>query len=136
MLSGMNTETEYQGKTYHIQTEDGGRKNPVITTQLFFKGAILFTQKTSYGDIIKAQFLEDIVRDMMKQQHTQVIKDLVSGRLLEKKPVQAQPSAAPPSAKSPQVESKSAPPQKQERTQKSLDDLILDYLVSKKEKEG
>ncbi len=131
----MNTETEYQGKTYHIQTEDGGRKNPVITTQLFIKGAILFSQKTSYADIIKTEFLEDIVKDMMKQQHTQVIKDLLSGKLLEKKPVQPQTSATQPSAKIPQVEPKSAP-QKQEKSKKSLDDLILDYLVGKKEKEG
>ncbi len=131
MISGMNTETEYLGKTYHIQTEDGGRKNPVITTQLFFKGAILFTQKTTYADIIKAEFMEDIVRDMMKQQHTQAIKELLSGRLLEKKQVQPQASA-----KSPQIEPKSAPPQKEEKSNKSLDDLILDYLDGIKAKES
>jgi len=132
----MNTETEYQGKTYHIQTEDGGRKSPVITTQLFIKGAILFSQKTSYADIIKAEFLENIVRDMMKQQHSQVIKELLSGKLLGKKPVQPQTSTTQPTAKSPQVEPKSVPSQKEGKSPKSLDDLILDYLVGKKEKES
>jgi len=136
MISGMNTEIEYQGKTYHIQTEDGGRKNPVITSHLFFKGAILFSQKTRYSDIVKADFMENIVKDMMKQQHTQVIKDLLSGRLFEKKPAQPQEIATPPTAKTPQVEPKTAPPQKQENPPKSLDDLILDYLVGKKEKES
>jgi len=125
----MNTETEHQGKVYHIQTEDGGRQNPVITTQLFFKGAILFTQKTSYADIIKAQYLGDIVKDLMKQQHTQIIKDLLSGKLLEKKT--AQPQSA---GKSPQTEPKSPPPRNQDKSPKSLDELILDYLADKKEK--
>jgi hypothetical protein len=129
MISGMNTETEYLGKVYHIQTEDGGRQNPIITTQLFFKGAILFTQRTSYADIIKAEYVEAIVKDLMKQQHTQVIKDLLSGKLLEKKA-----SQPPPAAKGTPAEAKSPLPQNQDKAKKSLDDLILDYLAGKKEK--
>ena len=129
MISGMNTETEYQGKVYHIQTEDGGRQNPVITTQLFFKGAILFTQRTRYADIIKAEYLGDLVKDLMKQQHTQIIKDLLSGKLLEKKTAQLQSTG-----KSPQTELKSPPSQNQAKAKKNLDELILDYLAGKKEK--
>jgi hypothetical protein len=129
MISGMNTETEYQGKVYHIQTEDGGRQNPVITTQLFFKGAILYTQKTPYADIMKAEYLENIVKDLMKQQHTQTIKDLHSGKLLEKKMAQPQPVT-----KSASTEPQSPPLQKQDKSKKSLDELIIDYLAGKKEK--
>ena len=123
----MNTETEYQGKVYHIQTEDGGRQNPVITSQLFLKGAILFTQKTAYADIMKAEYLENIVKDLMKQQHTQIMKDLLSGKLLEKKTAQPQPVT-----KSSQTESQSPP--KHDKSKKSLDELILDYLAGKKGK--
>lgn len=131
MISGLNTDTEYQGKTYHIQTEDGGRRSPVITTQVFYKGAILFTKKTSYSDILKADIVENIVRDLMKQQHTQVIRELLSGKLLEKKPVQSPPSA--PSTPATQPSLISLPPR--DSVKKNLDDLILDYLVSKEEKD-
>ena len=125
----MNTETEYQGKVYHIQTEDGGRQNPVITSQLFLKGAILFTQKTPYADIMKAEYLESLVKDLMKQQHAQIMKDLLSGKLLEKKTAQPQPVT-----KSSQTGSQSPHPPKHDKSKKSLDELILDYLAGKKEK--
>ena len=125
----MNTETEYQGKVYHIQTEDGGRQNPVITSQLFLKGAILFTQKTPYADIMKAEYLENIVKDLMKQQHTQIMKDLLSGKLLGEKTAQPQPVT-----KSSQTKSQSPPPPKHDKSKKSLDELILDYLAGKKGK--
>lgn len=131
MISGMNSEMEYQGKIYHVQTEDGGRNNPVITTQLFFKGAIVVTQKTNYADIIKAEYLESIVKDLMKQQHSLMIKELLSGKLLGGKTAAAKPDAKPASSE----QSRAIPPSR-ERGKKSLDDLILDYLVSKKDKEG
>ncbi len=128
MISGMNTEMEYQGKIYHIQTEDGGRSSPVITTQLFFKGAILVTQKTNYSDIVKAEYLESIVKDLMKQQHSLMIKELTSGRLLEGTAGQGPAKSAPSSPGT-------ASPASKDREKKSLDDLILDYLVSKKDKD-
>ena len=127
----MNTETEYLGKTYHIQTEDGGRQNPVITTQVFLKGAILFTQKTSYADILKAEYFEAIVKDLMQQQHIQMIKELRSGKLLDKKSAQA----ATPTHTTPPGQA-SPPPPRQDKSTKSLDDLILDYLVGEEEKDN
>jgi hypothetical protein len=131
MIIGMNSETEYLGKTYHIQTEDGGRQNPVITTQVFLKGAILVTQKTNYADILKAEFLEEIVKDLMRQQHVQVIRELRSGKLLEKKAGQA---AAPPPTTPP--EHVSPPPPGPDNSRKTLDDMILDYLVGEEEKDN
>ena len=125
----MNTEIEYLGKTYHIQTEDGGHHNPVITTQVFLKGAILVTQRTSYADILKAENLEGIVKDLMKQQHIQMIKELRSGTLLEKKLAEAATTT-----KSPTSGQASPPPVREEKSRKSLDDLILDYQVGEEGK--
>jgi hypothetical protein len=135
MISGMNTETEYQGKRYHIQTEDGGRSNPVIITQVFVKGAILLTRKTNYADIIKAEYLESIVKDLMKQQHTLMIKGLLSGTLFDKPPTQGQASQSA-GASNPAPVKDGGTSGKQSSGKKSLDDMILDYLVGKKEKEG
>jgi|SRR5579863_9983767 len=121
MISGINTDIRYNGKTYHIQTEDGGSQSPVITTHLFQGGAIQSTRKTSYRDILKSESLKEIVREMMADQHKTIIRDLMAGKIGRPEAPPSQPSAPGPAA-----------PSLDQRKKKSLDDLILDYL-SKKE---
>ena len=81
MLTGYNTDFKFQGKVYHCQTEDGGANSPFITSLLYFQGAILASRKTSYADIMKADCLDDVVRELMMEQHKQMIRDLMQGRL-------------------------------------------------------
>ena len=69
----------YKNKTYHIQTEDKGRDNPNIVTLLYEGGTILATKKTNYSDIIKFEKLDEVVKDIMQQQHKSMLKDLLSG---------------------------------------------------------
>jgi hypothetical protein len=52
MLTGFNTNVPYKDQTFHVQTEDGGTRNPVLTTLLYHKGAILVSEKTSYADLL------------------------------------------------------------------------------------
>jgi len=79
MHLGMNQNVEYKGTVYHVQTEDGGVKNPFITTLLFLGGDILASKKTSYADILKSDALDTIVKDLIKQQHSSVVKGLLDG---------------------------------------------------------
>ncbi len=153
MISGINMEVEFEGKIYHIQTEDGGAENPVIVTHLFYSGAIVSSRKTSYSDALSKEGLPEIVKGLMKEQHRSMIKDLFAGRYRQGSPSadqskpspepSAQPQALPrsknnsPSQDSqPQVIQKGQPisqPKTLER--KGLDDLILDYLSSKESEE-
>ncbi len=84
MLTGFNTDFRYKGTVYHVQTEDNGLSNPVIVTLLYRGGAILASRKTSYADILKFNKLEQVVREIMEEQHKQVIKDLVAGQFAAK----------------------------------------------------
>lgn len=79
MRLGMNQNIEYKGTVYHVQTEDGGVKNPAITTLLFVGGNILASKKTSYADILKSDQLDAIVKDLIKEQHASVVKGLLDG---------------------------------------------------------
>ncbi len=81
MLTGYNTDFKFQGKVYHCQTEDGGVNSPFITSLLYFQGAILASRKTSYADILKADCLDEVVRELMMEQHKQMIRDLMQGKL-------------------------------------------------------
>lgn len=157
MLTGYNTDFKFQGKVYHCQTEDGGVNHPFITSLMYHQGAILARRKTSYEDIIKADCLDDVVRELMMEQHKQMIRDLMQGKLVvnanaaaadltspEAKPaapIITEPKAAPPKAAAPPPPPpppKAPPsPPKEEPKEKSLDDIILDFLAqedSKKKK--
>lgn len=79
MIPGFNHNVKYKGRVFHCQTEDSGIGNPHIITHLFVGGNILATKKTSYADIVKADRLEEVVTELMKEQHKELIKKLVSG---------------------------------------------------------
>ncbi len=158
MLTGYNTDFKFKGKVYHVQTEDGGTASPFITSLLYHQGAILASRKTSYADILKADCLDDVVRELMMEQHKTMIRDLMQGKLdLANAPHEAaykaapaptaEPKAAPapkaePAAKpaapraepapkpAPAAAPKPAPAEaKEDLKEKSLDDIILDFLA-------
>ena len=79
MVVGFNHNFRYQGEVYHVQTEDSGLKNPHIITLLYRGGTILASKKTSYADIAKVDNLEQVVEDLMKEQHKEMLRRLKDG---------------------------------------------------------
>lgn len=145
MLTGYNTDFKFQGKVYHVQTEDGGINSPSITSLLYHQGAILASRKTSYADIIKADCLEEVVRELMMGQHKQMIRDLMQGKLQSQASVQppspqpapkAAPVKEPPPAPVATVTPTPTPAPKGDVKEKSLDDIILDFLAQEQKGQG
>lgn len=79
MLSGFNHNLKYKGRIYHVQTEDGGRENPMIITHIFLGGVILSTVRTSYHDLFPLPDQEESLRARMKVQHLEEVRRLYSG---------------------------------------------------------
>ncbi len=79
MLTGFNHNLKYKGKVYHVQTEDGGRDNPHIVTHTFLGGVILDTVRQSYAELLGRDGWQDTLRELMKAQHLEGIRRLVSG---------------------------------------------------------
>jgi hypothetical protein len=144
MLTGYNTDFKFQGKVYHVQTEDGGANSPYITSLLYHQGAILASRKTSYTDIIKADCLEEVVRELMVEQHKQMIRDLMQNKLeAQKAPPQAAPEPAlaprpaPVKEQAPPVQAaKPQAPKEGPAGEKSLDEIILDFLAQEEKARG
>ena len=133
MLTGYNTDFKFDGKIYHCQTEDGGVNSPFITSLMYHQGAILASRKTSYADILRADCLEDVVRELMMEQHKQMIRDLMQNKLKVNvnAPPQTEPApkAAAPAPPAPEVKKAPPPsPKPEEVKEKSLDDIILEFL--------
>ncbi len=78
-LTGFNHNINYKGKVYHVQTEDSGVSNAHIITHLFMGGNIVASKRTSYSDIVSAEHLPEIVRELMEEQHKEMLRNLMSG---------------------------------------------------------
>lgn len=153
MVQGFNHNIKHKGKLFHIQTEDSGRDNPHIITHVFVGGNILASKKTSYADIVKADRLEQIVRELMEEQHKSVLRNLIngvydgapSGDAAELKTATAEPAKAAGPAKDapaaagavdpvvPIKPAAAAKPPAAGAGEKSLDEIILSYLADRDE---
>ena len=78
-VTGFNHNIKHKGKVYHVQTEDSGVNNPHIITHLFVGGNILASKKTSYKDILNVENLANVVRELMEEQHKEMLRNLING---------------------------------------------------------
>lgn len=133
MITGFNTDIKHNEKVYHIQTEDKGLQNPYIESLVYVGGEILASKKTSYAEQVKTGVDEKWIASLMEQQHRTMIAAIKRGRFdAPADPTKTQartttvnmpaPSAAP--AVAAEIDE-----------EKTLDQVIIDYLASEAESE-
>src|SRR6185503_1306566 len=104
-LLGYNNNVRHKNRVFHIQTEDSGVKHPHIITHLFMDGGrILKSVKRSYAEHVGADGMQEIVKQMMKEQPK------VSGHPSGAAPAVSSPPAAVSSAPKAVIVSAPAPP--------------------------
>ena len=82
MLTGFNTEIEYSGTVYHVQTEDRVGPAPLIETLVYVKGEILASRRTEYRDLMTSGSGEkSVVQALMEKQHRTVVEAIRAGRI-------------------------------------------------------
>ena len=82
MVTGINSDIDYNGKLYHVQTEDGGINNPIILTRIFCSGVLVTTRKTSYVYLLDMDGFKDVVENLMKEQHNEMIQEIQNGKMV------------------------------------------------------
>jgi hypothetical protein len=137
MVLGFNHNIRHKGVVFHVQTEDSGINTPHIITLLYRGGTILSSKKTSYADIIKVENLEQVVEELMKDQHKEMLRRLKAGefdaRAFGTSPPDSPQQQEDVSAGAPAAASSSAPQNaaaEGDQPRQSLDEIILDYLVA------
>lgn len=137
MITGFNTDIKHNEKVYHVQTEDKGVGNPYIETLVYVGGEILASKKTSYAEQLKTGVDDKWIGGLMEQQHRTMIAAIKRGRF--EQPADSTRTAArsmPTLAQDRGVvfeEAAAAPPTVSE--EKTLDQVIIDYLASEAESE-
>lgn len=81
MITGFNTDIEYEGVTYHVQTEDKGVATPLILTLVYDRGTILASKRSPYDDLLVSEFDEKILTERLKKQHKLMCGAIRAGRI-------------------------------------------------------
>lgn len=139
MITGFNTDIKHNEKVYHVQTEDKGVGNPYIESLVYVGGEILASKKTSYAEQLKTGVDDKWIGGLMEQQHRTMIAAIKRGRFdapADTTKTVQRPNVAPTlagdSAVVPQT-GEVAPIAINE--EKTLDQVIIDYLASEAESE-
>ncbi len=133
VLTGYNTDIDYAGTTYHVQTEDKGRSNPIVESLVYARGEILYSRRTSYQDLVDEQVESDAIAAIMDRQHRTIVESIRRGRL-----AQLNDDPDPASEDDETYTSRKDPgaagqdPSPGTGDEPTLDQVILDYLAAQR----
>lgn len=133
MITGFNTDIKHNDKVYHIQTEDKGLQNPYIESLVYVGGEILASKKTSYAEQAKAGVDEKWIGSLMEQQHRTMIAAIKRGRFDQ--PADATKITSRPTVPLGGKTIEASNPTAGVAEDKTLDQVIIDYLASEAESE-
>jgi hypothetical protein len=81
VITGFNTDIEFDGIVYHVQTEDKGLERPFILSLVYDGGTILASKRQPYDDLIASGFDENTLADRLNRQHSLICAAVTTGRL-------------------------------------------------------
>jgi hypothetical protein len=93
VITGFNTDIEYQGVTYHVQTEDKGVDTPLILSLVYDRGTILASKRSPYNDLIADGFDEKALTERLQKQHKLICAAVRAGRIEDLKRMTMKESA-------------------------------------------
>lgn len=137
MITGFNTDIKHNEKVYHVQTEDKGVGNPYIESLVYVGGEILASKKTSYAEQLKTGVDEKWIGGLMEQQHRTMIAAIKRGRFdapADVTKTAPRPGATLASEVPISTETGEAPALVIDE-EKTLDQVIIDYLAHEAESE-
>ncbi|MGN6186376.1 MAG: hypothetical protein ACTHQM_22310 [Thermoanaerobaculia bacterium] len=143
MITGFNTDIKHNEKVYHVQTEDKGVGNPYIESLVYVGGEILASKKTSYAEQLKAGGIDEKwIGGLMEQQHRTMIAAIKRGRFDQPADVTKTSVPRPDTAAGVAFEQTPVPATTRAQQgpivvdeEKTLDQVIIDYLASEAESE-
>jgi len=81
MITGYNTDVEFDGRIFHVQTEDKGREHPMVESLVYSGGEILTTRRLPYEELAgSTEYSEEAVMKLMEGQHQELIREIRNGQ--------------------------------------------------------
>jgi hypothetical protein len=127
VLTDFNTDIEHSGTTYHVQTEDKGRGNPLVESLVYTSGEILYSRRTPYDDLVEQDVDREAIASLMEKQHRSIV-DAVQAGGLARLTGEIEQIAADDDTTITHGEADAGPEE-----EPSLDQVILNYLEAQRE---
>lgn len=146
MITGYNTDVRHADLVFHVQTEDKGAANPFIESLVYVGGQVLAARRAAYGELLAGEG-ESAVVALMERQHRTMIAAIRHGKFDKKldelrrggPPIDtgAAPAAAPPPPTNGRAlrGGNGLLAAAAEDADRTLDQVILDYLSAEAEQE-
>jgi hypothetical protein len=165
MITGYNTDVRHNEVVFHVQTEDKGLGNPFIESLVYVGGQVLASKRASYAELLAEGKEEKDIVALMDHQHRTMIAairhgkldaklaDLLGGRQTGQMPKMTLPPASRPEVAAPadMTPAPVAPPESPQPTaevptklpplppkaarERTLDQVILEYLTNEADQE-
>jgi hypothetical protein len=165
MITGYNTDVRHNEVVFHVQTEDKGLGNPFIESLVYVGGQVLASKRASYAELLAEGKEEKDIVALMDHQHRTMIAAIRHGKLDAKladllggrqtgqipkmtlqplsRPEVAAPAdmtplpVAPPESPQPtaEVPTKLPPLPPKAARERTLDQVILEYLTNEADQE-
>lgn len=159
MITGYNTDIRHRDVVFHVQTEDKGASNPHVESLVYVKGQVIANKRTSYADMLAEGKGEKAIVALMEHQHRVMIAAIKGGKLDDKvaalpgvklssavvtppAPMPVAPKNAPravperaPAETGPAAAAAVAEAAEAEDDDKTLDQVILEYLSAEADQE-
>jgi hypothetical protein len=140
VITGFNTDVKHGTRVFHIQTEDKGEPNPYIESLIYVGGEILASKRTSYAEVLKDDKDDRAIHELMEQQHRTMIAAIQRGRFdgpngSLRVPDDLAPRRASEAAVEAPLPSPAPAPAPAEGADRTLDQMVLDYLASEEQLE-
>ena len=81
MISGFNTDVNFEGCVYHVQTEDRGKENPFLESLVYIGGTIVAKKSTPYSEHLEQGASDATIASLLKRQHQVIIAAIMAGRI-------------------------------------------------------
>jgi hypothetical protein len=95
VIAGFNTDIEFGGVVYHVQTEDKGEKSRLILTLVYDKGTILASKRVRYDDLKPEDLEPNALAERLQRQHQLICAAVKAGRLNDLKQMAAKDRKSP-----------------------------------------
>jgi len=94
VITGFNTDIDYEGVTYHVQTEDKGLATPLILSLVYDGGTILASKRSPYDDLLVNEFDAKVLTERLQKQHKLMCAAVRAGRIEDLKRMTMKESAS------------------------------------------
>ncbi len=140
VITGYNTDVKHRNRVFHVQTEDKGQSNPCVESLVYVGGEILATRRVSYAELVAGGRDDQAIQELMEQQHRAMIASIQRGKFdgpngglrpaaEEPRPPAAE-AAGDATALAAPAPAAAAAAAGQTAGDRTLDQVILEYLAS------